>query len=120
MRQKSEETAKTPLNWTDHALKRAQSRGVSIRIAEAVCRNADRYPYVGGGCRSFFVTRQQLARLADRVPAVDRERMDGVVLIMDPNTNTVISVLHPDSRCTRRYWRGRTGRRFRPRYRHRR
>jgi glutathione S-transferase len=43
-------------------------------ILEAIYANADRRSFVGSGCRSLMVTRRQLARLADSIPAADRER----------------------------------------------
>lgn len=116
MNHEEEETPPEPsLVWTDHARKCAQSRGVSVRIVEKIRVSADRSPFVGGGCRSFFVSRRKLARLDDQTPATDRERMDGVVLVIDPSTNAVITVLHPHRRDASRYWRGHVGRRYRPR-----
>jgi hypothetical protein len=79
----------TPLILTDHARKRAQSRGVSLRILEAIYTNANCSPFVGNGCRSLTVSRRLLARLADNIPAADRERMDGVVLVVDPKSNAI-------------------------------
>jgi hypothetical protein len=46
---------------TDHARKRAQTRGIPMRILEAIYANADRTPFVGSGCRSLMVSRQHLA-----------------------------------------------------------
>jgi hypothetical protein len=100
---------------TDHARVRAQARGVSMKIVEAVYANADLCPFVGGGCRSFMVSRRKLDRLADNISAADRERMDGVVLVVDPDGEAVITVLHAHSPRGRRYRRQRDGRRYRPR-----
>jgi len=100
---------------TDHARERAQVRGVPIRIVEAIYANADRSPFVGSGRRSLMVSRRQLDRLADSIPAADRERMDGVVLVVNPKTNVIITVLHAHSPNGRRYRRQRDGRRYRPR-----
>jgi hypothetical protein len=104
----------TPLVLTDHARKRAQSRGVWLRTLEAVYANADRSPFVGGGCRSLMVTRQQLCRLADSISPADRERMEGVVLVVDPNSKAIITVLHAHSPSGRRYRRQSDGRHYRP------
>jgi hypothetical protein len=105
--------AVSPLILTDHARKRAQARGVSTRIMEAIYANADRTPFVGGGRRSFMVSRRQLNRLAGSIPPADRERMEGVVLVVDPNINAIITVLHAHSSSGRRYRRQRDGRRYR-------
>jgi hypothetical protein len=41
--------------------------------------------------------------------------MDGVVLVVDPGCNAIITVLHAHSPSGRRYRRQRDGRRYRPR-----
>jgi hypothetical protein len=82
---------------TNHARERAQVRGVSMRIVEAIYANADLCPFVGSGCRSLMVSRRKLDRLADSIPAADRERMDGVVLVVDPDGEAIITVLHAHS-----------------------
>ena len=97
--QTDELQAVTPLVLTDHARKRAQSRGVSLRTLEAIYASADRSPFVGGGCRSLMVSRQQLGRLADSIPPAVRERMEGVVLVVDPNSNAIITVFMPTVRA---------------------
>lgn len=106
------ETEITSLIMTDHALRRAQTRGVPMRIVEAICANADRSPFVGSGCRSLMVSHRQLDRLQDSIPAADLERMEGVILVIDPNTKTVITVLHAHSPNARRYRRQCDGRRY--------
>jgi hypothetical protein len=85
-----------------------------MRIVTAVYAYADRRPFVGGGCRSLMVSRRQLGRLAGRIAPADRERMDSVALIIDPNTTAIITVLHADGPHGRRYRRQREGRRYRP------
>jgi len=70
----------TPPTLTDHARKRAQSRGVSMQIVEAIYAYADRSPFVGSGCRSLMVSRRELDRLADSIPAADRERAPAYAL----------------------------------------
>jgi hypothetical protein len=102
----------TPLILTDHARKRVQSRGISIRILEVVYVNAHRSPFVGSVCRSLTVSRRRPARLADSIPAADRERMVGVVLVVDPKSNEIITVLHGHSPSGRRYRRQCDGRRI--------
>jgi hypothetical protein len=111
--------AVTPLILTEHARERAQARGVSFRVLEAIYASADRNLFVGRGCRSLMVSRRQLARLAGSIPAADLERMDGVVLVVDPKSTAIITVLHAHSPNGRRYRRQRDGRPFRPRRRRR-
>jgi hypothetical protein len=86
-----------PPTLTDHARKRAQSRGVSMQIVEAIYAYADRSPFVGSGCRSLMVSRRELDRLADSIPAADRERMNGVVLVIDPESTVRRSHVRIDS-----------------------
>jgi hypothetical protein len=56
---------------TNHARQRAQTRGIPLRILEAIYANADRSPFVGDGRRSLMVSRRRLARLADHIPAAE-------------------------------------------------
>ena len=62
-----------------------------------------------------MVSRRRLARLAASIPAADRERMNGVALVVDPKSNAIITVLHAHSPSGRRYRRQRDGRRYRAR-----
>lgn len=50
-----------------------------------------------------MVSRRQLGHLAGSVPAADRERMDGVVLVVDRKNRIVITALHAHSPNGRRY-----------------
>jgi hypothetical protein len=97
---------------TKHALQRAQARGIPVRILESIYANADRSPFVGDGRRSLMVSRRRLARLADNIPAADRERMDGVALVVDARSGVVITVLHAHRRRGRRYRRHLDGHRY--------
>ena len=105
----------TPLTLTQHARVRAQTRGIPLRIVYAIYANADRRPFVGNGCRSLMVSRRQLDRLAHAIPPADRERMEGVILLIDPERNVVITVLHADGSHGQHYLRHFYGRRYRHR-----
>src|SRR5262245_22455946 len=94
---------------TNHARQRAQERGIPMRILEAIYANADRSPFVGDGRRSLMVSRRKLARLADNIPAADRERMEGVVLVVNASKGVVITVLHAHGPQGRRYRRHQNG-----------
>ena len=100
---------------TNHARERAQARGVALRIVAAIFANADRSPFVGGGCRSLMITRRKLARLDDSVPPADRERMDSVVLVVDRKSNMIITVFHDYGPNARHYRRQHNGCRHRVR-----
>jgi hypothetical protein len=88
---------------TGHARRRAQARGIPMRILDAIYANADRTPFVGDGRRSLMVSRRRLARLSSAIPAADRERMAGVALVVDAGTGVVITVLHVHGLHGRRY-----------------
>jgi hypothetical protein len=88
---------------TSHARRRAQARGVPMRILEAIYAHADRNPFVGDGRRSLMVSRRRLARLSGAIPAADRERMAGVALVVDAGSRVVITVLHVHGHRGRHY-----------------
>jgi len=113
--QDDHEAALSPLILTDHARERAQARGVSMRTVKAIYANADRSPFVGSGCQSLMVSRRHLARLVGSIPPADRERMHSVALVVDPKSNTIVTVLHAVSPYGRRYRRQRDGSRYRSR-----
>lgn len=99
-----------PLVFTRHAERRAKARGVPWRIVSAICANADRRSHVGGGCLSLMVSKSELEALACLIPAEDRERMKGIAVVVDPATETVVTVLHMRGRRGSRYRRQRSGR----------
>ena len=83
-----------PPALSHHARVRAQARGVPLRIINAIFTYADRGRFVGGGRRSLIVSRRRLGRLADTIPASDRERMEGVTLIISRIGTVIITVFH--------------------------
>ena len=98
------------LVFTRHAERRAKARGWPWRIVSLICANADRRTHVGGGCLSLMVSKSELEALAGLIPAEDRERMKGVAVVLDPATETVVTVLHIRGRRGGRYRRQRSGR----------
>lgn len=99
-----------PLVFTRHAERRAKARGLPLRIVSAICANADRRTHVGGGCLSLMVSKSELLALEGIIPAVDRERMQGVAVVVDTATETVVTVLHMRGRRGARYRRQRSSR----------
>jgi hypothetical protein len=99
-----------PLFLTRHAERRAKERGLPWRIVSAICANSDRQTPVGGGCVSLMVSRSELQDLAGSISADDRERMQGVAVVVDAETETVVTVLHVNRRNGSRYRRQRSRR----------
>ena len=99
----------TPAVMTHHAQRQAQSRGIPRHIVEAVYANADLGAFVGSGCRSLMVSREQIGHLGQSVPPADRERMGGVVLVVDNVSKTIVTVLHSHGPKSQRYRRQRNG-----------
>jgi hypothetical protein len=95
---------------TRHAERRAKERGLPWRIISAICANSDRQTPVGGGCVSLMVSRSELQDLAGSISADDRERMQGVAVVVDAETETVVTVLHVNRRNGSRYRRQRSRR----------
>jgi hypothetical protein len=95
---------------TNHARQRAQNRGIPLKIIDAIYANADRSPFVGEGRRSLMVSRRQLNRLARIIPAAERERMDGIILVVDAKGQVIITVLHAHGQNGRHYRRQHHGR----------
>jgi hypothetical protein len=114
MREDEQQVLAMPI-LTDHARQRAQDRGIPLRILGAIFAHADRRPHVGNGCRSLMVSRRKLKALKDLIPAADRERMDGVVLVMDREIRVIVKVIHASSAGGRRYRRPDFGIRLRRR-----
>jgi hypothetical protein len=89
---------------TNHALSRAQQRGVSVRIINAIVAFADIRPWVGSGCRSLMISRRRLAHLPDGIlSAAERERAAGVAVVLDASNGSVITVIHTAGRRAARY-----------------
>jgi hypothetical protein len=103
------QTEESSLEFTRHALEQAQLRGIPIRIVQAIFANADRSAFVGSGCRSLMVSRKHIDRLKDVIPPADRERMDGVILVIDYESSVIITVLHAHGQKGQRYRRQRNG-----------
>ena len=99
-----------PLVFTRHAELRAKARGLPWRIVSSICANADRRTHVGGGCLSLMVSKSELQALAGVIPGDDRERMQGVAVVVDAATETVVTVLHVRGKRGSRYRRQRVGR----------
>jgi hypothetical protein len=86
-----------------HARVRAQARGIPLHIINAILAYAGRPRFVGEGRRALMVSRRRLDALADAIPAADRERMEGVILVINRTAEVIVTVLHAYSSRGRRY-----------------
>jgi hypothetical protein len=93
-----------------HARARAQARGIPLQIVNAILAHADRRRFIAGGRRALMVSRRRLDALADVIPAADRERMEGVILVTSRAGEAIVTVLHADGSRGRRYRRHNRGR----------
>jgi hypothetical protein len=93
-----------------HARVRAQARGIPLHVIEAILAHADRRCFIDGGRRALMVSRRHLDGLAEAVPAAARERMEGIILVINRTGEVIVTVLHaysPRGRHYRRHGRGR-------------
>jgi hypothetical protein len=80
-----------------HALKRCQSRGISLSMIESIVLCADREVPVGRGCTALSLT-----KAAARAHGALAEKLSGIVAVMSDD-GTLVTVLHAYGRRGRRY-----------------
>lgn len=101
---------------TDHAMVRAQQRGVTHDVISLVLSEFDISLHAGEGRLNVRISRLWLAELVrSGTSARLAERAAGVVLVIDPVSSLVITVLHDHGdragRCYRRQMPTRSARR---------
>lgn len=80
---------------TDHAVKRAQQRGISRGTIHLITKLADQRVRVAGGATALSISARARARwITDGAAPADLDRTDGIVLITDLTRTTVITVKH--------------------------
>ena len=90
--------------FSQHAFKRGQQRGIRPDTARFVMDRADIDVNVGNGCHALRISRKELCWLKkDGFPAAMLERCLDVVLVHDPETGTVVTALHDIGKNGRRY-----------------
>ena len=94
---------------TNHARCQAQVRGIPLHVIESIYRHADSGAFVGSGCRSLMVSKRRIGELAGVICLGERERMAGVILVIDHEANVVITVMHSYGSKSQRYRRQRHG-----------
>lgn len=95
-----------------HASQRTRQRGVRPETVGLIFEHADRETFVGSGAVHIFVSRAMIHRLRRMgYSQAECSQLITTSLLLDPDTNTVITALRGDSRARRikRYRRGRYG-----------
>lgn len=94
---------------SEHAVCRAQQRGVPHHVLDALMAWADFEAPVGGGCTVLRLTRERLKdpEIAERLGA-DRERLHGLSVVWSERRAEVVTVVRAERGTRgRRYRRGR-------------
>lgn len=95
------------MRFSAHATARMRQRGVPVEVARLVMEQWDHRAHVGGGLESRWIGPARLRRLRFRgIPPALLERARGVVLVVEPASGTVVSVLNAARGCHWRYRRG--------------
>lgn len=90
--------------FSDHAMRRAQQRGIRPGVIDFVLGNADRDLEAGNGCRAYRISKKgvaELIRKGDKVWEV--ERATDVIVIVREDCGEVVTVMHDQSTAGRRY-----------------
>ena len=103
----SAEEAVSPSLFSSHAEMRMRQRGLDREAAELVATLFDRRAHVGRGLESRWVSRARARRLRRAgLPAALVERMRRILLVVEPRSGIVVTVLHAAAVRARRYRRG--------------
>ncbi len=93
-----------PYALTLHAQGRAQNRGIRAEVIELILAHGDIELHAGEGLHSLQISRKGMGHLAEAgVPAALREKALGVVLLVDPMTQQIITAMHAIGQQGRRY-----------------
>ena len=98
---------------TLHAALRTRQRGIRPETLDMIYDFADREAFVGSGAVHIFVSRAMIARLIEMGRPPDQCRqLVSTSLLLDPDTNTVITALRggTNARRIKRYRSGRSSR----------
>jgi len=95
-------TNKFKMTW--HAASRVQQRGIRKETIDLVLYDSDIELHAGEGLMSLQLSRKRLGQLArSGVPATLRESAQGVVLLVDFSTRSVVSAMHGRGRLGKRF-----------------
>ena len=99
-----EQSGTNNFRMTRHAESRVQQRGIRKETIDLVLSDSDIELHAGEGLMSLQLSRKRLGQLArSGVPATLRESAQGVVLIVDFSTRSVVSAMHGRGRLRKRF-----------------
>src|SRR4051812_1793174 len=91
------------VDWSSHAITRAQQRGVTRPQVEAVLRHADMECPRGRGAVSIWISAKELQRLAPVTPeGISIDRLQGLTLLLGEHASCVTLVRNRKSKTYRR------------------
>ena len=97
----------TNLICTEHAVIRAQQRGITPAQRDAVLRYADMEAQRGDGCASIWISRRELQRLGPLTPeGISTDRLQGLTLLQGADGSCVTLFRNCKSKAYRRNVRG--------------
>jgi hypothetical protein len=93
----------TPIDWSRHAITRAQQRGVTPPQVEAVLRHADMECPRGRGAVSIWISTRELQRLAPVTPeGISIDRLQGLIVLLGEHASRVTLVRNRKLKTYRR------------------
>jgi hypothetical protein len=93
----------TKMICSDHAVIRAQQRGITPAQMEAVLRYADLEARRGDGCTSLWISKRELQRLGPSTPeGVSIDRLQGLTLLQGTDDACVTVFRNCRSKAYRR------------------
>jgi hypothetical protein len=88
---------------TDHAVTRAQQRGITPAQMDAVLRYADMEARRGDGCASIWISRRELQRLGPLTPdGISTDRLQDLTLLQGADGSCVTLFRNCKSKAYRR------------------
>lgn len=89
--------------YSNHAMIRAQQRGITPAQIDAIMRYADMERPRGGGCVSIWISRKQLGRFGSSTPeGVSIDRLEGVTVLQGGDEACVTVFRNRKSKTYRR------------------
>ena len=81
-------------NFSNHAIKRSQQRGIRLWVINFILEYSDKYKYANKSCISQFISKRQVKKLIQEnvLSPAKAALIDGVVVIA--KDDTIVTVFH--------------------------